>query len=421
MKNILLFCVLLVIAFTNCHKTTEQLIPLNNLTYLKVREDKIVDENGNEILLHGFNIGDGSGVSGDWYYPTVYQRGENPNVLFGYGQDLLTYSRNEDDINIMKNMGVNIVRLWFTIDKLNDTLLFEKQLESFDKTIDFYGKNNIYVMPVLYDVGENDNPACRSRREFNLNLWEEGRGSAIWNKVIETWGIIAQRYKDNPYIAGYDFINEPKTPNQEILCDFYADIIGEIRTYDQKHIVFPETDVLQYRVYDKQWTNLDDNLAVNYHFYQPWWFTKYGGQYPGEHDGITYNRQWIEDYFSNILNHNDIKGKPLMVSEFGFLSESLHGDNGARFIEDEVNTFNEKNISYMYYGYKNAQVDKYLLFINNQDVLQEMLNLSGMLFRGEIEYTDITTEQKNLYQTKIFYKNSYWESILKDGFTGRKH
>ncbi|MFW8092289.1 glycoside hydrolase family 5 protein, partial [Klebsiella pneumoniae] len=54
------------------------------------------------------------------------------------------------------------------------------------------------------------------------------------------WQFLADRYKDEPAIAGYDLLNEPYAPSNELVVSFFERLIHAIREVDPHHILFVE-------------------------------------------------------------------------------------------------------------------------------------------------------------------------------------
>lgn len=57
-------------------------------------------------------------------------------------------------------------------------------------------------------------------------------------KMIELWKAIAAHYKGNPWIAGYNPLNEPADEDNTRVIDFYARVEKVIRSVDPDHILF---------------------------------------------------------------------------------------------------------------------------------------------------------------------------------------
>ncbi len=97
-----------------------------------------------------------------------------------------------------------------------------------------------------------------------------------WNKTIELWKRLAERYKDREVVGGYDLLNEPILPPNgghgdfdyliPRLVLFYETAIAEIRRIDRKHLFSIEgahwaTDI---GIFTKRF---DDNMVLHFHRY----------------------------------------------------------------------------------------------------------------------------------------------------------
>ena len=85
--------------------------------------------------------------------------------------------------------------------------------------------------------------------------------------LASTWKYIANYYKDEAVIGGYDLLNEPARAGvANTLRNIYEQTIDSIRTVDQKHIVFIEGNW-----YGNDHTGLlppfDPNMVYSFHHY----------------------------------------------------------------------------------------------------------------------------------------------------------
>ena len=81
------------------------------------------------------------------------------------------------------------------------------------------------------------------------------------------WGKLAERYSDEPWIGGYDLLNETHWELQTFeLRNLYIEITNEIRQYDENHVIFVEGNW-----YANDFSGLtppwDDNMAYSFHKY----------------------------------------------------------------------------------------------------------------------------------------------------------
>lgn len=70
--------------------------------------------------------------------------------------------------------------------------------------------------------------------------------AAFWDhkhfqdRVVNLWQVIAKRYKSNPWVAGFNPMNEPADVEWTRLLSFYDRIVPAIREIDPEHILFLE-------------------------------------------------------------------------------------------------------------------------------------------------------------------------------------
>ena len=94
--------------------------------------------------------------------------------------------------------------------------------------------------------------------------------------MTDIWVKIAQRYKDEPIVLGYDIVNEPIAHYFENELDdlnqklslLYKRIISEIRKVDSQHIIFLNGSVWSGN-FDVFKELIDDNIVYEFHKY---WF-----------------------------------------------------------------------------------------------------------------------------------------------------
>jgi len=57
-------------------------------------------------------------------------------------------------------------------------------------------------------------------------------------RVVPLWEALVDRYRDNPYVAGYNPVNEPADSSGEVIGPFYQRLERAIRAVDSRHILF---------------------------------------------------------------------------------------------------------------------------------------------------------------------------------------
>src|SRR5690606_22837812 len=112
--------------------------------------------------------------------------------------------------------------------------------------------NKMYLILDLHATpgGQGNDLNISDRNPDKPSLWES---EANQQKMIALWRKLAEKYKDEPWIAGYDIINEPnwgfesKEDSKGIaekgnvpLRKLMIEITKAIREVDQKHIIIIE-------------------------------------------------------------------------------------------------------------------------------------------------------------------------------------
>lgn len=80
------------------------------------------------------------------------------------------------------------------------------------------------------------------------------------DRVVWLWKELAQHYKDNPWIAGFNVLNEPCDVQHHRLIDLYNRLHDAIRQIDSLHVIFLDgntfaSDFSQFGDAYKNWTN----------------------------------------------------------------------------------------------------------------------------------------------------------------------
>jgi len=222
--------------------------------WLHTSNTQITNTKGEVVLLLGVNFG--SWLLNELWMTDFQPRGSNltcdvdiriilskrfgkkkaKQLLDIYQQSYI----NEQDFDNVKELGFNCIRVPF----------FYKILEDDDKPgvykkcgwdlLDFAVSNcaarNIYCIIDLHGT-----PGGQSA---DHTTGQTGLGKLFWEKkfqdrTIKMWKAIAQRYKNESAVAGYDLINEPYgAPTKDSLLKLYDRLYKAIRAIDKKHIIF---------------------------------------------------------------------------------------------------------------------------------------------------------------------------------------
>ncbi len=163
----------------------------------------------------------------------------------------LTNHVQKADIDSLKAWGFNSVRLpmhynLYTLPVEEEPVSgqhtwLDKGFELTDSLIAWCAQNEMYVVLDLHAApgGQGYESNISDYDPSKPSLWE-----SLLNrkKTIALWQKLAERYANEPWVAGYDLINEPNwnLPGNTLLRTLYGEITDAIRAVDNNHILFIE-------------------------------------------------------------------------------------------------------------------------------------------------------------------------------------
>lgn len=312
--------------------------------FLHRENQNIVDGNGQNVLLRGLGLGGWMVQEGYMLQTGAYAGPQHvikqkiealigPEKTEAFYETYRTNGITKRDIDSLKAWGFNSVRLpmhynLYTLpieeeDNGNITWL-EKGFNMTDSLLNWCAANQMYLILDLHAApgGQGKDANISDYDENKPSLWES---EANQEKTIAFWKKLAERYKDHPWIGGYDIINEPNwnfTGTNPNGCDetsnaplraLMVKITEAIREVDNNHIIIIEGNCWgnNYAGIFPIW---DDNMVLSFHKY--WNFNTVGSiqkmldyrsQYnipiwlgeSGENSNV-----WFRDAISLVESHN---------------------------------------------------------------------------------------------------------------------
>lgn len=331
--------------------------------FLSTKSDRIVDGEGREVFLRGYGIGGWlvhenyiTGIPGteqDFRRKLRVTAGDEKSArLF---EALADHFVRESDVAFMKDLGVNAIRVPFNYRNFEQDLHpYQYAADGFrflDRFIAWCKEHGIYVILDMhavqgYQMGAwpADNPAGEVRL-FGDRLAQD--------RFCKVWQHIADHYKDEPAVAGYELMNEPDARGAEAtgwLNVVYRECTRAIRSVDKRHIIF-----LEGNAHGSDFNGLDEpfteNLVYSFHFYPRPTFP--GALYNSVIDGELYDKAALVRGIDQRAEFIKKCGVPCWVGEFGPLFPGgEENENKARFVSDMLDVFNERGFSWHIWTYK---------------------------------------------------------------------
>lgn len=274
-----------------------------------------VGPNGTPFIIHGINLG-------NWLVPEGYmfkfRRMHAPKEINALIERLIgpadakefwdTFRENyvtEDDIRFLKAAGFNTVRVPLHYALFLDTSTNTYVGDGYRLLDRLIGWCHVAGMKVIIDLHAAPGGQTGVNHDDGTGFPLVFYVPSYRRQTIDLWRHLAERYHDEPTVLGYDLLNEPISPYNDVdylnpkLEPLYKDIVAAIRSVDQNHVVFTA---------GAQWsTNFsvfgqpyDKNIAYTYHKF--WASTE---------------RDSVQSYV-NFANRYDV---PIFLGESGELTD----------------------------------------------------------------------------------------------------
>lgn len=232
------------------------LILSQNNNFVRCDGKNILDGDGNTLLLRGINIG-------NWLNPEGYMfHFKNVNSfrliddvikeLVGADEARKFWNSFRDnyitkeDIHFIKSSGLNHIRVPFNFKLFlveeHPKIFLEEGFKRLDDIIKWCREENLYVVLDMHaapggQTGDNIDDGWSYPFLFE--------DAVAQHTTIELWKKLAERYKDEKIVIGYDLLNEPiphfyenKEELNKLLEPLYKKIVSAIRIVDKNHVIF---------------------------------------------------------------------------------------------------------------------------------------------------------------------------------------
>lgn len=329
--------------------------------FLKRRKTEIVGKGGKPVVLRGVNLGGWLMMEAYILYaPNFPERRFRREFAAALGRGALRsfeeqYRRHfirEQDIRNIARLGFNCVRVPFHYRLVEKTpYRYDPDGARFlDRVIRWAGKHGVRVILDLHAAPGCQNHDWHSDSDGKAGLWTN---KTCRDRTATLWEFLADRYRDEEYVAGYDLLNEAVLGDAGLLNRFYRKLIKRIRAADRNHILFIEgnqwaRDVDCLEEFD------DDNYALSVHCYDPLDFTFNfvpGLSYPLKTARGAWGRAALRRHLSRYKKISQKRGVPVFVGEFGVNARGgRFGED--RWLEDVLGCFRDFGFHWAYWTYK---------------------------------------------------------------------
>ena len=324
--------------------------------FMRADGKRIVDNQGQEFILRGH-------APGGWMVQEPYMmetsdftdsqhaiRAKIESVLGkedteAFYEKWLDNGFTRNDVKLLAELGFNSIRLpmhynLFTLPieqepTKGQQTWHESGFKRVDDVLSWCREFGIYLILDMHATpgGQGYDSAISDYDYTKYSLWQN---TANQDKLVALWVKLAERYKDEPWIGGYDLINEPNWAfdgNNKNGCDestntplwnLYKRLITAVRTVDPNHMM-----ILEGNCWCNNFNGLpnisawDKNLCLEFHKY---WTINDAGS------------------IKFITDLRDSKNVPIWCGE--------SGENSNKWYTDAIRLFEQNGIGWSWWTWK---------------------------------------------------------------------
>jgi endoglucanase len=338
----------------------------NGTAMLAVRGNRIVDGEGSDVVLRGFGLGGWMNMENFITGYPANEEAQREAVRTVLGEEkyrfffdrFLDHFFTEGDARFISSLGLNLLRLPVNYRHFEDDMRpFEIKDEGFghlDRVIDLCAEQGIYTIIDLHALPgyqnqhwHSDNPAHKAL------LW---RHKHFQDRTVNIWEHVAARYRGNPWVAGYNPINEPADPSEQLIMPFYRRLYEAIRDVDPEHVIFLEGNrySVDFHMFGEPWEGV---VYTNHDYALPGFID--GGPYPGVSRGEYVDREVLERTFlqrSSYMLEHDV---PIWVGEFGPVYPPDDPDSHTmrrELLRDQLEIYARHGVNWAIWTYKDISL-----------------------------------------------------------------
>ena len=315
----------------------------------------LITQGGKPVHLKGVNLG--GWLMPEGYFVHAPNRGYHlfqagflkacgPKTLHDLEREFRAAYIQEEDFARIAALGFNCIRLPFHFALLEESpyVYSHEGVRILDEALRWAKMHGLRVILDMHAVPGAQNEDWHSDSDGKARFWTN-RNFQL--RACALWEYLAERYKNDPTVAGYDILNEPVLDDPAPLNAYYKRVIKAVRAVDPNHIMFIEGN---------RWGQdiacldefADDNLVLSIHNYVPLEFTF------NFMPGLRYtniDRAPLKKVIDDALALARRSGRALYCGEFGVNSrDGFYGEG--RWLSDILAQFNEEGIHWTYWTWK---------------------------------------------------------------------
>lgn len=350
--------------------------------FLTAAGPTIVDGSGNPVILRGVNLG-------GWM---VYE-----NFLLGHpssetavraalrlvlGEDryqrfserLLASFYGDADAAYLASLGLNCVRIPVNYRHFEDDaepfVLKPDGFRHLDRAIAANARHGIYSIIDLHAAQGWQNRGWHSDNQlFEPLTWNHPH---FQERIVWLWREFAAHYQDEPWVAGYNLLNEPDDPSRQAIGPFYRRLIAAIREIDPHHLIVIDDNSSAVDGFEELGLG-GSGIVYAVHQY-PVIGAAGPVPYPGFREGKQWDRAAVEAEFLDRSAWIREHGVPLLVGEFGPVDEGNAAlfDSRMELLRDQLQIYAAHGASWTYWTYKDIGISGFVKVASDSSWMERL-------------------------------------------------
>jgi endoglucanase len=340
----------------------EARVPEDDVNRIRVEGDRLVDGTGTTVRLRGYGLGGWMTmenfitghpatesqtrralrrVLGDEGYEAFFDR---------FLDDFFT----DADAAYLASLGVNCLRVPFSYHHFEDDaepfVLRETGFTRLERVVRLCAAHGIRTVLDLHAVPGYQNQHWHSDNPTHWSFFWTHRH--FQDRVVHLWEALADRFRDEPWVAGYNLLNEPADPSGEVIGPFYRRLESAVRKVDPHHVIFLDGNryATDFSAFEE--TAFDHCVYAAHDYAVPG--IARDSRYPGETRGEHYDRGVLTETFLRRTEFMRRTGTPIWIGEFGpvYTGDAERDEGCLRLLADQLGIYAEHGAGWSLWTYK---------------------------------------------------------------------
>jgi aryl-phospho-beta-D-glucosidase BglC (GH1 family) len=385
--------------FNSCEKTVQ---PEETPKFITINGPDLVAPDGSKFFIQGINLGNWLNPEGYMFrfnkassarlIDQAFREMVGPDFTNQFWKMFKDNYITREDIQYIKSTGVNSIRIPFHYKLFTDEDYMglnsnQDGFQRIDSLVEWCRESDLYLILDMHDApgGQTGDNIDDSFGYPWLMVSEESQ-----DLFVEIWRKIADHYKNEPVILGYDLLNEPIATyfgeEEEMLNanlePVYMKAVKAIREVDTNHIVL--LGGAQWNSNFEVFTDskFDDNIMYTCH------------------------RYWCDTMQANIQDFVDFRDSvnlPIYMGETG--------ENTDEWIAAWTRLMIKNNIGYHYWPYKKMGSERGMVTIPTPENWEQIIEFTQSSRAGFDEIRKARPEQELAQKAMMqFLENCKFEN-----------